>query len=438
MRSMPQASRRFLTGLAVLLAGGAAIGGFYGDAERGLLVAALAALAWQVRHLLAFERALRDRDFRYLRYGEGIWAALFARYSHLKAQSRRHKRAWRQLMREVRDSANAIPDGGVVLNESLEIVLCNAAARELAGFDPRKDRGQRVDNILRDPAFVRYLKSADYDAGVEIASPGKEGAWLFLRLVPYGGGQKLLLLRDITERKRLATVRREFVANASHELRSPLTVLSGYLDALVGDPAAPAHWRKPLARMHAEAARMTRIVTDLLELSRLEGTAPAAAAQDVDIVGLCEAARAGCASDGGPEVVVRAEADARVRGSHAELETVVANLLSNAIRHTPPAGRVTLRWSVDARGGALAVEDTGEGIAAELIPRLTERFFRADEGRSRDEGGTGLGLAIVKHVVGRHGGQLEIESEPGRGSRLTCRFPAERLVPPAARAAAPG
>lgn len=426
---MPETWRRFLTGLLVLLAGGTLLGWFYGHAVWGLLAATLVALGWQVRHLLKFEHALRTRNFEYLRAGEGIWSQIFARFSHLRQRSRKHKHNYQRLLREVRDSTNAMPDGAIVMNGDFEIVLCNAAAQELAGFDARLDRGQRVDNILRDPAFNRYLKSGDYSSGIEIRSSIREGDWLHCRVVPYGADQRLLLIRDITERKRLTQMRREFVANASHELRSPLTVISGYLDTLAEDSGAPKHWRKPLAQMRAQAIRMNRIVTELLELSRLESAATVTVEQQIDVPLLIESiVRLESENPRAPSIRVQAGSRARLRGSSAEIESVIRNLLSNAIRHTPREGSIVLEWTSGTHGAELVVEDTGEGIAEELIPRVTERFFRIDQGRSREGGGIGLGLAIVKHVLGRHDGTLEIESQPGKGSRFICRFPAERLV----------
>lgn len=426
---MPETWRRFLTGLALFLAGGALLGWYYGRADWGLLAAALLALGWQVRHLLRFEHALRTRNFDYLRYGEGIWSQIFSRFSHLRDRSRKHKRSYQQLLREVRDSTNAMPDGAIVLNADFEIVLCNAAAQELAGFDARLDRGQRVDNILRDPAFNHYLRSGDLASGIEIRSSIREGDWLHCRLVPYGADQRLLLIRDITERKRLTQMRREFVANASHELRSPLTVISGYLDTLAEDPEGPVHWRKPLAQMRAQAIRMNRIVTELLELSRLESSAIVAVEQQIDVRALLDSVvRLERKRPELPEIRVEASSRAKLRGSAAEIESVVRNLLSNAIRHTPAGGTVVLRWQSSPEGAELVVEDTGEGIPEELISRVTERFFRIDQGRSREDGGIGLGLAIVKHVLGRHDAELAIESAVGEGSRFICRFPPERLV----------
>ena len=438
MLVIPHTSRRFLTGLCLLLGGGVGLGWLYGYPLLGFTAACSIALAWQVRNLLRFEQAVRTRNFAYLRFGEGIWPQIFAHFSHLRQRSRLHKQNYRQLLREVRDVTNALPDGGVVLNASNEIVLCNAAAQDLAGFDVRQDRGQRVDNILRAPKFIKYLKRGDYSSAIEIPSPVRDGAWLHCKLVAYGAGQRLLLIRDVTERRRLTTIRREFVANASHELRSPLTVISGYLDSLAEDSDVPGHWHKPLKQMREQAGRMNRILTDLLELSRLEAPGGAPADQPVDVVSLLESARSLYAEAGStPEIIVCAESRQKLNGSAAEVESVIRNLLSNAVRHTPREGTVTLTWRTGTAGGELIVADDGEGVAEEFIPRITERFFRIDQGRSREDGGVGLGLAIVKHVLARHGGELEIDSKPGEGARFVCRFPPERLAesaPPAEKA----
>jgi len=426
---MPATWRRFLIGLLLLLAGGLAIGSWYGHALWGFTAACVIALAWQVQNLLRFEQAVRTRNFDHFRFGEGIWPQVLSHFSHLRQRNRLHKRNYRQLLKEVRELTNALPDGGVVLNSSNEIVLCNAAAQDLAGFDARQDRGQRVDNILRAPKFIKYLKSGDYSRPIEIPSPLREGAWLQCKLVAYGAGQRLLLIRDVTERRRLTQMRREFVANASHELRSPLTVISGYLDTLVDDPEAPEHWRKPLSQMRVQADRMNRILTDLLELSRLETASTLIGEQQVDVVALLESSAATYA-DGRSHaaIVVHPESRQMVRGSAAEIESLVRNLLSNAVRHTPVDGAIHLTWRSAEQGAELIVADSGEGIAEEFIPRITERFFRIDQGRSRADGGVGLGLAIVKHVLARHDAELEIDSKPGEGSRFICRFPSRRLI----------
>jgi two-component system, OmpR family, phosphate regulon sensor histidine kinase PhoR len=426
---MSIARRKYFFGLLLLLGGGALIGWLYGHPDRGLLVASLIALIWHSQQLLALEEALRTRKFDDLPYGEGIWDQIFSHFSYLKQRSRRHKRRYQELLKQVRQSTNAMPDGAIVLDANFEVVLCNAAAKKLVGFKPRKDRGQRVENIIRDPHFVAYLKSRDFEDGVEIPSPVHDGNRLFCRLVPYGADQLLLMIRDITERIRLTTMRRDFVANASHELRSPLTVISGYLDTLSADPEVPPHWRKPVSQMQAQANRMNKIVAELLELSRLEGPGTATAHEVVDVAGLLAAAKNSYAGKPStPKIQADCRSTAALHGSSAEIESLISNLMSNAIRHTPPEGMITLTWSGDEKGATLSVADTGEGIAEEYIPRLTERFFRVDPGRGREDGGVGLGLAIVKHILSRHDASLEISSTLGEGSRFSCHFPASRLV----------
>lgn len=426
---MTRAARKFLVGITVFLAAGAAIGWLYGRPDTGLLVATLAALLWQVRQLLTFERALRARDFEAFRYGEGIWEQLFSRFRFEHERALRRKKNYRSLLREIRKSTDAMPDGAVILDEDNEIVTCNRAASRLAGFKRKKDRGQRVDNILRDPGLTRLLASNDYEAAVEIPSPIKDGAWLNCRIVPYGADQKLLLLRDVTERMRLAKIRRDFVANASHELRSPLTVINGYLDSLAEDSSVPENWRKPIAQMQMQARRMKKLLGELLELSRLESAAQHDALEPVDVVNLMKSAAQAFAGHAEIAAIsVEGRSTGMLLGSSAEIETVVVNLLSNAVRHTPAAGRITMSWQSGTDGADLIVSDTGEGIDAEFIPRLTERFFRIDKGRGREGGGTGLGLAIVKHVLARHDAELFIDSTPGKGSEFRCHFPPERVA----------
>lgn len=426
---MSDTGRKFVVGLLLLLAAGVIIGWLYGEPLIGLLVAALAALAWQVRQLLSFDNALRSGDFSRFRYGDGIWQQLFSRFHYEHEKATRRKQGYRQLLKEVRKSTNALPDAAVILNADNEIIACNRAAKALAGLKRKKDRGQRVDNIVRDPLLTELLHDEGRRESVDIASPVVDGNWLNCRVVPYGADQKLLLMRDVTERMRLSKIRRDFVANASHELRSPLTVISGYLDSLADDEQMPASWSKPVSQMQGQARRMQNILGELLELSRLEGPGKAGPQEPVDVGALMQDVRQ--AFEGHADIAkisVNVESTARLNGNAAEIETVIVNLLSNAIRFTPPDGSITLTWRSGSKGADLVVADTGEGIDPEFIPRLTERFFRIDKGRSRDDGGTGLGLAIVKHVLLRHDAELVISSEPGKGSEFRCHFPLERLV----------
>jgi len=423
------ASRKFLFGFVLLLGGGAGVGWIYGHAVWGLLAALSLALLWQVRQLLSFERAVRTGNFDEFRDGEGIWQQLFSRFRFVNERAARRKHDYRVLLREVRKSTNAMPDGAVILNVDHEIIYCNRAAKHLAGLKRKKDRGQRVDNILRAPGLVELLQSDDPKATIEMESPVEDGHWLNARIVPYGADQKLLLLRDVTEGIQLRKMRRDFVAYASHELRSPLTVINGYLDVMAEDENLPEAWENPVKQMQVQATRMRQILGELLELSRLEGAGAAASDKPVDVLSLIDSTieALGGHSKLAP-VTVDAKSSLKLFGNSAEIETVVLNLLSNAFRHTPVDGRISVTWETGTGGADLIVTDTGEGIDPEYIPRLTERFFRVDKGRSRDDGGVGLGLAIVKHVLARHDAELTVSSVAGEGSEFRCHFPPERIV----------
>ncbi|NNC77205.1 MAG: phosphate regulon sensor histidine kinase PhoR [Woeseiaceae bacterium] len=426
MSGTPQ---KFILSLAMLLTGGALIGWIYGSAERGFMIAALISLIWNVRHLLAFVTAIRTGNFDLFRDGDGIWQQIYSRFNYERERADRYKSRHRQLLKEVRKSTDAMPDGALILDENNEILICNRAAKALAGLKPKKDRGRRVDNILRDPGLAKLLRSNNYAHEIEMPSPVQEKQWLSCRLVPYGANQKLLFIRDVTERMQMSKMRRDFVANASHELRSPLTVISGYLDTLADDANVPAEWAQPMAQMKVQANRMNTIVAELLELSRLENAGMADFESIVDVADIIKTtSKRFESSNPSINLACKIDKNVRLKGSGSEIESLVTNLLSNAYRHVAEDGNIKIAWFSDSGGASLIVEDDGIGIDPEHLPRLTERFFRVDRGRSRDAGGIGLGLAIVKHILSRHAATLDIVSEPGTGSRFQCRFTAQRVV----------
>jgi two-component system phosphate regulon sensor histidine kinase PhoR len=257
-----------------------------------------------------------------------------------------------------------------------------------------------------------------------------EDGFLSLQVAPYGEGQLLLLVRDVSRQMRLEAVRRDFVANASHELRSPLTVISGYLETLAQDPVLDAELKGPVAEMRRQAERMTGIIRDLIELSRLEETDEVVGGEPVDVAALAALLRKDVlARPVRPkDVRVKVESQSQLLGDEPEIHSAFSNLVDNAAKYTGADGALEIRWFVDEDGGHFAVSDTGIGIPPEHIPRLTERFYRVDAGRSRATGGSGLGLAIVKHVLQRHGATLEVQSTLGAGSTFTCHFPPERIA----------
>jgi two-component system phosphate regulon sensor histidine kinase PhoR len=259
-----------------------------------------------------------------------------------------------------------------------------------------------------------------------------------MQVVEYGENQRLVLTRDVTQFRQVERMRREFVANVSHELRTPLTVVSGFLETL-RDEKDPEAARRYIELMTAQAKRMERLVEDLLTLSSLESSPPPPMEQPIDMRALTErlGADARALSGGRHDIEVSAETGVNLVGSETEIASALGNLVSNAVRYTPAGGTVRLRWHATPDGADFDVEDTGIGIAPEHIPRLTERFYRVDRGRSRETGGTGLGLAIVKHALSRHGAVLDVASEPQKGSRFTARFGAARVRKDAAVEIAP-
>jgi two-component system phosphate regulon sensor histidine kinase PhoR len=413
-----------LIGLAVLL------GYFFGQTFAWLSAALLGYLGWHLWHLWQLESWLRRKLGEPPRDVPGLWGGVFAQLHRLRLQSRARKKRLARVLKEFRKSTQALPDAGVVLDKDNDIAWLNTAAGRLLGLRP-EDRGQRIENLLRAPEFAEFLRNCAPEQVLRMNSPADERLKLALQVVPYGETQRLLLAKDITHEVRLETVRRTFVANASHELRSPLTVISGYLDSLADDPELAQHWREPVGEMARQSERMRRIIDDLLTLSRLEAAAPEAERDFVDVAGMLATLRKDALARKRRPATIELQLDAPegLLGVESEIFSAFANIIDNALKYTPPEGAVHIRWALDGTEGCMSVSDTGVGIPGDAIPRLTERFYRVDKGRDRATGGTGLGLAIVKHVLQRHGARLDVSSTPGKGSTFSCRFPADRISP---------
>jgi two-component system phosphate regulon sensor histidine kinase PhoR len=396
----------------------------------GLAIALGIYLAAQLAGLLRVLRWLRGDAPELAPELGGPWGDLVALVVRLYRRKQFHKQRLLRLLRELRRSTAAMPDGVVVLNPQAEILWFNRTAARLLNLRGKGDIGLRLENLVRSPEFVRDLRRGEYALPVILHSTlGAEQQYLSLQIVPYGAGQLLALVRDVTRQARLESMRKDFVANASHELRSPLTVISGYLETLTQETNLDPTLAAPLHEMRRQALRMSGIVQDLLELSQLESSDRAAQSELIDVIALMAQLRQDVLARAvhPAQVLVHAESSLKLLGEDALIHSAFTNLVDNAAKYTPPEGALHMRWWTDAKGGHFSVQDTGIGIAADHIPRLTERFYRVDAGRSRATGGSGLGLAIVKHVLQRHGAQLSIESEEGRGSTFTCHFPPERL-----------
>ena len=417
--------RRIALGALALFA----VGYLVGSPAIALFVGAIAYLAWHLRQLYLVQRWLAHRKERPRPEARGVWVPVLDSLERLNRQSRKRKRRLRNFVRRFEHAAAAFPDAAVVLRIDGGIVWLNEAATELLGLRHPQDLNQPISNLIRNPLFVDYLEHESFEEPLAMPSPVDDGAHILVRIVPYRSDRRLMLARDITRLNRLEQIRKDFVANVSHELRSPLTVIVGYLETLNEDEQAPEHWRRPLAQMSQQAHRMALIVEDLLKLSRIEHSPGEAPKNAVSIAEMLEGVRNDALglSENSHRIHVEAEGGERLLGDYNELYSAFANLVFNAIQYTPEGGDIWLRWKYADEGAVLEVEDTGIGVEEHHLPRLTERFYRVDKARSREVGGTGLGLAIVKHVLMRHDATLDVRSQLDVGSTFICRFPASRL-----------
>jgi two-component system, OmpR family, phosphate regulon sensor histidine kinase PhoR len=364
----------------------------------------------------------------------GAWGDVFNLLHRHRRATLKRRRELAQLMVRSRRGAQALPYGVAVLDADYRLDWCNDAAREHLGLDAERDRGQPIVNVVRAPEFVEYLGAGEFSEALRLKSPGSPRA-LALQIVSFGDEEHLLLSQDVTGTERVEAMRRDFVANVSHELRTPLTVLVGFLETIQDLKLDASRMRDYVGLMAPQAERMKRLIDDLLTLSALEHAPAPPDAERVPLRPLLDRVRAEveALSAGKHRVSLEAAGDDDLLGAESELASAFVNLATNAVRYTPAGGEIRLRWRSgpqSADGGAeFSVQDTGIGIDPEHLPRLTERFYRVDRGRSRQTGGTGLGLSIVKHALVRHQATLAIDSTPGKGSRFTARFPAARLAP---------
>lgn len=406
-------------------------------AALGIAAAVLVLLViHHVRHIALLRGWLRHPVPEAVPQGRGIWDRIFAELYRMLRRQRQSESKLTATLEDFQQAGAAMPDGLVILNAADRIEWCNPVAEQHFGLDLARDVGQSITFLVRQPQFAEYLRNQDYSEPLTLRQSRGSDYILSVQLVPYGDRQKLVTSRDITDFERVETIRRDFIANVSHELRTPLTVLCGFLETISESRNAEGELlRRSLPLMTEQARRMQRLVEDLLTLSRLESSHNTPREERVDVPNLVRALYhdALALSSGRHRIVLDLACEDWLLASEEELRSAFSNLISNAIRYTPERGELTISWRRRLAEAVFSVRDTGIGIAPEHISRLTERFYRVDRSRSRETGGTGLGLAIVKHVLNRHQGRLEVESEPGEGSTFTAVLPAERLLAPQSR-----
>jgi len=424
----PRAVERSLATLVAWGGLGLALGFIFGHAGFGACGGLLIWSGFQLRQITRMQRWLQSQHMR-APETSGAWQSLFDALERRRKSDRRRRRRLLDLLEAARDAARALPDGIVVIDDSQTIHWFNKSAKRLLGFRYPADIGNGLNHLVRTPRFLQWLTEGRLDEPLhDLPSPDDDRVRLSCRLIAFRPGLRMLIARDVSNLMRLEQVRRDFVANVSHELRSPLTVINGYLEAL--EPEELGEFEDLFEQMRLQSRRMADIVEDLLTLSRLEArtdTSQDAVAVRPLLAALERDARA--ISDGKHRIEIEVLLECDLRGSGRDLHSAFSNLVLNAVRHTPAGGNIRVRWEAHGGGASFSVIDTGPGIPEQHLPRLTERFYRVSTSRSRDTGGTGLGLAIVKHVLNSHDAHLEIESQMGRGSVFRCVFPAKRLTP---------
>jgi two-component system phosphate regulon sensor histidine kinase PhoR len=391
----------------------------------------LAYLFHHLRNLRALDGWLRQPDVSTVPHGSGLWDEVFGVLYQLERNQSDSRKNLSTALDRFQKAGEAMPDGVVMLNSADQIEWCNPVAEAQFGISLQRDRGQWMNYLIRQAQFTDYLAAHNYREPLIFRSSRNPDLVLSVQMVPFGDEQKLLLSRDITQLERVETMRRDFVANVSHELSTPLTVVGGFLETLVDmehlDEKQTRHY---LDLMLDQTSRMQHLVKDLLTLSKLESTHTAHREEKVDVPNLLRQllAEAQSLSGGKHRLSLNLSSQCSLLGNVDELRSAFGNLVSNAIRYTPEGGEIVLQWEEWEDEGVFSVQDSGIGIEPQHIPRLTERFYRVDRSRSRETGGTGLGLAIAKHALTRHQARLEIESTPGKGSTFSACFPAKRLI----------
>jgi two-component system phosphate regulon sensor histidine kinase PhoR len=380
----------------------------------------------RARRLLSWLREARtDRAPHHT----GFWGEMGYRVERALQSRDKDLQAARQRIEQFLSAIEASPNGVVMLDAQGQLLWCNSTAADHLGLDPLRDLQQPITNLVRAPEFVAHLHAGTPDEPVQFSIPGRPGT-LSVVVRPYGDGQRLLLTQDVTERLRVDGMRRDFVANVSHEIRTPLTVVSGFIETMSQLEPTAAERKRMLELAAEQTRRMRTLVDDLLSLAQLEGSPRPSGDRWVDVHALLQRVLADgqALSAGRHQIEVDEGPGGAIAGNEAELLSAFGNLVSNAVRYTPQGGRIDIVWQLRGNGsGAFEVRDTGPGISADHLPRLGERFYRVDSGRSRASGGTGLGLAIAKHAAMRHGGEMQVESVLGEGSTFRLLLPPARV-----------
>jgi two-component system, OmpR family, phosphate regulon sensor histidine kinase PhoR len=361
----------------------------------------------------------------------GLWGDLFEGIYNSQQQNKKARERLSAMIERVRKSADAMDDAVIMTNGAGQMDWWNRAASLLFGFDVDKDRAQIITNLVRDPEFKAYFEAKDYNDTLEIISPHDPNLIVRIQITLFGEDERLVFAQDITRLNQLEQMRKDFVSNVSHEMRTPLTVIRGYVETMLDSGSVSEKWLRPLKAMEGQTLRLEELITDLLLLEKYEAKDGTGMDEKVNIeelvASICNDAEI-VSGGNSHEIQFKSQTSAQLLGAQNQLRSAFSNLIYNAVKYTPEGGSITVEWKQDHAGCHLSVVDTGCGFDPVHIPRLTERFYRADPSRHLSTGGSGLGLAIVKHVLINHGATLEVHSQLNKGSEFICHFPNSRVI----------
>ena len=425
---LPQ-QKNEITSLSMIVISSIFVGYLFDQILLFIILALFSYIFFMLKNLFKLHNWMSDRK-KELPDAQGYWGEIFNELYLLEQQKKKQQKLLSTALSRFKKAAEALPDGIVILSQHNFIEWINPVASVSLGIKYPQDSGQKISNLIRHPGFQRYLEKNNFSKTMTFPSPNNVDNTLTIQIIPFGYKQKMVFCRDITHITKLEEMRTTFVSNVSHEMRSPLTVLSGYLEMFSDKPPQDdKSFKLGIDNMYQQAMRMQRLVTDLLALSKME-TAPVEHTKLVDVPALLISLKENAeilGQDKHHDISLQVDKKLNLRGNIDELHSLFANLINNAVRYTPENGVIKIKWEISNEKAVFSVKDNGPGIASQHISHLTERFYRADVDRSRESGGTGLGLAIAKYAVERHDGSLGISSELGKGSTFSCYFPKQRF-----------
>jgi len=425
---LPQ-QKNEITSLSMIVISSIFVGYIFDQILLFIILALFFYIFFMLKNLFKLHNWMSDRK-KELPDAQGYWGEIFNELYLLEEQKKKQQKLLSTALSRFKKAAEALPDGIVILSQHNFIEWINPVASTSLGIKYPQDAGQKISNLIRHPGFQRYLEKNNFSKTMTFPSPNNVDNTLTIQIIPFGYKQKMVFCRDITHITKLEEMRTTFVSNVSHEMRSPLTVLSGYLEMFSDKPPQDEKsFKLGIDNMYQQAMRMQRLVTDLLALSKME-TAPVEHTKMVDVPALLISLKENAeilGQDKHHDISLQVDKELNLRGNIDELHSLFANLINNAVRYTPENGVIKIKWEISNEKAVFSVKDNGPGIASQHISHLTERFYRADVDRSRESGGTGLGLAIAKYAVERHDGSLAISSELGKGSTFSCYFPKQRF-----------